>query len=116
MLALRLASAVIGIPVVLGAVWLGGPWFIGLVGAAAALGLWEYHRLAKAAAKTFPFILTIALALGIAIAGASSGAHLAMALGAGIAATLALHFAIWRGVASFTEPLGLPGPSTSRRR
>ena len=110
MFALRLASAVIGIPVVLGAVWLGGPWFIGLVGAAAALGLWEYHRLAKAATKTFPLFLTIALALGVAIAGASSGAHLAIALGAGIAATLALHFAIWRGVGLVHRVVGIAGP------
>ncbi len=110
MLALRLASAVIGIPVVLGAVWLGGPWFIGLAGAVAALGLLEYHRLAKAATKTFPFLLTIALALGIAVAAASSGAHLAIALAAGIAATLALHFAIWRGVSLVHRALGVAGP------
>ena len=110
MLALRLASAVIGIPVVLGAVWLGGPWLIGLAGAIAALGLLEYHRLAKAFTKTFPFLLTIALALGIAVAAASSGAHLAIALAAGIAATLALHFAIWRGVSLVHRAVAVAGP------
>ena len=110
MLALRLASAVIGIPVVLGAVWLGGPWFIGLAGAVAALGLLEYHRLANAFTKTFPFVFAIALALGIAVAAATSSAHLALALAGGVAARLALHFVFFRGVGLVHRALGIAGP------
>ena len=110
MLALRLASAVIGIPVVLGAVWLGGPWFIGLAGAIAVLGLREYHRLANAFTKTFPFVFAIALALGIAVAAATSSAHLALALAGGVAARLALHFVFFRGVGLVHRALGIAGP------
>ena len=110
MLALRLASALIGIPVVLGAVWLGGPWFIGLAGAIAVLGLREYHRLANAFTKTFPFVFAIALALGIAVAAATSSAHLALALAGGVAARLALHFVFFRGVGLVHRALGIAGP------
>jgi phosphatidate cytidylyltransferase len=45
MLKHRLASAVIGAPLIILLAWLGGGWTIALVAAAASIGLIEFHRL-----------------------------------------------------------------------
>ena len=50
-LAFRIGSAVVGIPVVAGAIWLGPIWLTALVGLAAALGSWELCAMAKAAGR-----------------------------------------------------------------
>ena len=47
MLTNRLASAAVGLPVLIGAVWLGGPWFAGLVFIAGAIAMFELVRLMK---------------------------------------------------------------------
>ena len=44
----RILVAIIGIPALLAAIWLGFPYLTLLVGAAALIGLWEFHRMAKA--------------------------------------------------------------------
>ena len=46
-MALRIATASIGLPLLLGAVWLGAPWFTALVGVAAAAGAIELCALAR---------------------------------------------------------------------
>jgi phosphatidate cytidylyltransferase len=68
-LALRVLVAVIGIPLILGAVWLGGWWLTGLVAAVSTIGLWEFYRLADAKGirpyRWWGLILGLLLILGI---------------------------------------------------
>ena len=42
----RILTALVGIPILLGAIWVGFPWLTILVGAAALLGLLEFYRMA----------------------------------------------------------------------
>ena len=48
-LKLRLVTAAVGLPLVLAAVWAGGPWFLAVVLAAGMAAAWEFARLARAA-------------------------------------------------------------------
>ena len=45
---LRILTAVVGLPILLGIVWIGGYWFTGLVALVAALAAWELARIARA--------------------------------------------------------------------
>ncbi|MBI2887625.1 MAG: phosphatidate cytidylyltransferase [Chloroflexi bacterium] len=47
-LSLRLLVALVGIPLLGVAIWLGGPWYAGVVAGAGMLAAWEYTRLAAA--------------------------------------------------------------------
>ena len=47
MLAQRIASALVLIPIVLLAIWLGGPWFAGLIALFALRATWEFYELAR---------------------------------------------------------------------
>lgn len=85
----RLLTALIALPLLLAALWVGGPWYILLVSAAALAATWEYQRIAAAsggdpcgpllyvgvasflmdalAGRSFtPLILTGTLAIGLA--------------------------------------------------
>ncbi len=44
----RILVAILGIPVLLGAIWMGFPALTVVVGVAALIGLWEFNRMAKA--------------------------------------------------------------------
>src|SRR5690348_5624067 len=58
----RVLFAVAAIPVVVGAVWLGGPALVVLLSLASGLGAWEYGRLATAAGQKPMQATMIALA------------------------------------------------------
>jgi phosphatidate cytidylyltransferase len=45
----RLLTAAVGLPIVLAAVWGGGPWFLAVVMAAGMAAVWEFARIARAA-------------------------------------------------------------------
>lgn len=45
-MALRITTALVGLPILIGAIWLGSPWLTVLVSAAAIAALIEFHRLA----------------------------------------------------------------------
>ncbi len=47
-LAARLLAAIIGLPILLAAIWLGDPWYTLLLLAVAAAACWEFHRIARA--------------------------------------------------------------------
>ena len=47
-LAQRLLTAAVGLPLLIGALWLGAPWLTALVLAAALLAAWEFGRIATA--------------------------------------------------------------------
>ena len=53
----RILVALVGIPALLVAIWVGFPALTIVVAAAALIGLWEFHRMAKAsnAAPYLPY-------------------------------------------------------------
>ncbi|MDW7730286.1 MAG: phosphatidate cytidylyltransferase [Bacillota bacterium] len=64
MLYLRLLSALIGIPIIIGAVYLGGPWYAVLLLIVANLGMFEYSSMLRARGYRIP--LTIGF-LGVSL-------------------------------------------------
>ena len=70
-LALRLATAAVGIPPIIGAILVGGPLFTALLALALAVALWEVAAAAGASRRS------PALPLGVAAIGAALGAALA---------------------------------------
>ncbi len=63
----RLLTALVGIPLLVGAIWFGVPWLTILVGAAVLLGLWEYHRMTSSTPSLAPYSLAAAWGLGIVV-------------------------------------------------
>ncbi len=63
----RLLTALVGIPLLLGAIWLGTPWLTILVGAAALLGLREYHQMTSPTPSLVPLALAAAWGLVIIV-------------------------------------------------
>ena len=67
-MAQRVLTALVGIPVVLSAIWWGAPWLTMLVMLVAALGVWEVYKLTLPETGRLPFTLgalwAIALVLG----------------------------------------------------
>ena len=63
----RLLTALVGIPLLVGAIWVGLPWLTILVGAAVFLGLREYHRMTSPAPSLVPFVLAATWGLGIVV-------------------------------------------------
>ena len=68
-MALRLASAAVGVPVLVGAIWVGSPYFSVLVAAAAALGAWELTKMAENVDRRPPPLVTIIWAVCLVAAG-----------------------------------------------
>ncbi|HLF03676.1 MAG TPA: phosphatidate cytidylyltransferase, partial [Dehalococcoidia bacterium] len=56
-MARRVVTALVGIPILVGAVWWGGPWLTLLVVAAALLGLREIYRLVPQGVGPLPLAL-----------------------------------------------------------
>ena len=63
-LALRVLTALVGVPIAVGAVWLGGWWFGAFIAAAAAAAQWELYGLYRASGAR-PFVW-VGLAVGAA--------------------------------------------------
>lgn len=57
MLYLRVLSALVGIPIVIGAVYMGGPWYAILLMLVANLGIFEYLSMLKAKGYKVPFAI-----------------------------------------------------------
>ena len=53
----RSLTALVGIPVLLGAIWLGAPWLTVLVVAAGVVGVWEFYRMTPANVGPLPAVL-----------------------------------------------------------
>ena len=68
-MALRMASAAVGVPVLLGAIWIGPPYFSVLAAAAAALGAWELTKMAENVDRRPPPLVTITWAVCLVAAG-----------------------------------------------
>ena len=100
----RLLVAVAAIPVVLGAVYLGGWWLFAVVAAAAALALHEYWLLARPLAPLAPAGY---VGVGLALVGAELSGVLWMV--GGVLTTLALAFVL-KGLSATRQA---PTPSIS---
>ena len=71
---LRLLTATVGIPILVGAIWLGAPWLTIVVVVAGAVGIWEFYRLLPPRVAPLPITLGIAWVVVILLgAQASSG-------------------------------------------
>jgi phosphatidate cytidylyltransferase len=88
----RIAVVAVGLPVVLGLVWLGGWWLFGLAAVAAALGLHELYTLTR---RARPVALAGFAGALLALGGAEAGGPRWMV--AGFLSTVALAF-ILRGI------------------
>ena len=92
----RFLTALVGIPILLGAIWLGGPWLAALVVLIAALGIREFYRLLPPEAGPLSTCLgilwTVALVLG---AQAASGTHSFLVISGGIWVSGAFLAALW---------------------
>ncbi len=93
----RILVAIVGIPALIGAIWAGMPALTILVGLAALIGLWEFHRMAKAWGATpyWPYsILWTALFIAHGQLAAEHGNFSHFLIGGGIIPLLA--FALLR--------------------
>ncbi len=68
-MALRMASAAVGVPVLIGAVWVGPPYFFVLVAAAAGLGAWELTKMAENVDRRPPPLVTVVWAVCLVVVG-----------------------------------------------
>ncbi len=53
----RSLTALVGIPVLVGAVWLGAPWLTVLVLVAGVAAIWEFYRMTPANVGHLPVVL-----------------------------------------------------------
>ena len=77
-LALRLITAAVGIPPMIGAILVGGPLFTALLALALAIALWEIMTASRARIRSPAFALAaaaIGAALGVALSGAAPVFH-----------------------------------------
>ena len=71
----RSLTALVGIPVLAGAIWLGAPWLTVLVLLAGLAGIWEFYRMTPADVGPLPFLLGAAWVVAL-IAGAQAATGL----------------------------------------
>ena len=68
-MALRLASAFVGIPIVIAALWAGGPWLSLLAAVLASLGAVEFYRMAENRGARPATVLGVIWALAFVVSG-----------------------------------------------
>ncbi len=108
-LRLRIASAIVLIPIALAAVWLGPPWITGIVGVAGLAMAWELSRLASArsfGASMVAIVIAVALAIGAAAAHWFSIALVVAVFGAVAAGSARRANATWIGVGTIWIAVG----------
>jgi len=99
----RVLTALVGIPVILAAIWWGAPWLTLLVALAVALGLAEFYRLTAPGVGRLPIFLGILWAVALALIGGIAESPLgllrasAWALLVGVFAALLWLIALYRG-------------------
>ena len=68
-MALRMASAAVGVPVLVGAIWAGPPYFSVLAATVAALGAWELTKMAENVDRRPPPLVTVTWAVCLVVVG-----------------------------------------------
>ncbi len=92
----RSLTAFVGIPVLVGAVWLGTPWLTGLVLAAGVAGVWELYRMRPANVGPLPVFLAAAWVLALLLgAQAASGRDNFLIISAGVIAAGSFASLLW---------------------
>lgn len=93
---LRLLTALVGIPLLGGAVWLGAPWLTILVVLAGVAAVWEVYRLLPPRIGPLPIALGVAWVVAILLgAQASSGFENFLTITGGILVTGAFISTLW---------------------
>ncbi|MBC8281955.1 MAG: phosphatidate cytidylyltransferase, partial [Chloroflexi bacterium] len=92
----RSLTALVGIPVLVGAIILGAPWLTALVLVAGVVGIWEFYRMTPASVGPLPFILGAAWVLALLSgAQAASGRDNFLIISGGIIATGSFAALLW---------------------
>jgi len=95
-LLLRSLTALVGIPVLMGAVWLGAPWLTVLVVAAGVVGIWELYRMTPANVGPLPVILGAAWVVALLCgAQAASGRDNFLIISGGVTAAGSFVSLLW---------------------
>ena len=94
----RIASAIIGLPLVIVAIWVGSPWLSFLVILIAILGYWELHHLISRISAQPPILLGAGWTAALVISGELDERYTLATIIAGLLASL-----IW---AIFKGPVG----------
>ena len=92
----RSLTALVGIPVLAGAVWLGGPWLIALILVAGVAGIWELYRMTPANVGPLPVVLGAAWVVALLSgAQAASGWDNFLIISAGVIAAGSFASLLW---------------------
>ena len=92
----RSLTALVGIPVLVAAVWLGAPWLTGLVLAAGVVGVWELYRMKPANVGPLPVVLGAAWVVAlISAAQAASGRDNFLIVSGGVTAAGSFALLLW---------------------
>ena len=93
---LRSLTALVGIPVLLGAIWFGAPWLTALVVAAGLVAIWELYRMTPSLVGPLPVLLGAAWVVAI-ISGAqaASGRDNFLVISGGVMAAGSFTALLW---------------------
>ena len=92
----RSLTALVGIPLLVGAVWLGAPWLTVLVLVAGLSGIWELYRLTPANVGPLPIVLGAAWVEALLLGGqAASGRDNFLIISGGIIAAGSFALLLW---------------------
>ena len=92
----RSLTALVGIPVLLGAIWLGAPWLTVLVLAAGLVGIWEFYRMTPANVGPLPVVLGAAWVAALLLgAQAASGRDNFLIISGGVMAAGSFAALLW---------------------
>ena len=95
-IALRLLTAGVGLPLLVGAVWLGAPWLTLLALLAGAVGLWEAYRLTPPGVAPLPLLPGVVWVAAILLAAqAAHGLPGFLTITGGVIAAGAFVAALW---------------------
>ena len=92
----RSLTGLIGIPVLVGAIFLGAPWLTALVLVAGVAAIWEFYRMTPGSVGQLPFVLGAAWVLALLLgAQSASGRDNFLIISAGIIASGFLVLLLW---------------------
>lgn len=84
----RLLTALVGLPLLVAAIWYGNAWLTPLVALIACLGLWEFYRLASRSGASPPLGFGILWSLAIVANGYLEGAYTLPVMSGGVLLSL----------------------------
>lgn len=92
----RSLTALVGIPILVGAIWLGAPWLTALVIAVGLVAVWEFYRMTPSGVGPLPIVLGAAwVAAVLSGAQAASGRDNFLIISGGVLATGSFAALLW---------------------